>query len=261
MYSRNKGVVMKHYKTVSWTVSVSISCLLVFALYRFARQLFVPTSISYSFDYQFSEDTKKQLATLIKQEVAPYCAAALKNSIKNTVPALKSLALRFNPRYNMHVKLHAQQPIITVVSSSSNNRYALVGDGTVIEQRHFAGDVMEQLPSITVDQNSWENTLYEPEMAEFIKNMPQNFYDDYGITWVNKTYIMLENKQNKDILVALHTTRFDDTLMTYLEQIKQVIQEKKALKSTKRTQKNIWKADLRFRDQIVLSQTNCRGNV
>ena len=98
-------------------------------------------------------------------------------------------------------------------------------------------------------------------MAEFIKNIPQNFYDDCGITWVNKTYIMLENKQNKDILVALHTTRFDDTLMTYLEQVKQVIQEKKALKSTKRTQKNIWKADLRFRDQIVLSQTNCRGNV
>lgn len=248
---------MKHYKTISWAASVTVSCLLFFALYRFASQLFIPKTISFSFDHQFSDATKKQCAALIKKELPPLYAATLKNNLKPIIPALKSLTLRFSPAYSMHVKVYAQQPLITI-----NNKYVLATDGTLIDQKHFEAQVLERLPALNAHPDFEISTTPETEMADFVSALPRFIFEQYTIIWHNKTYILLEDKRDDFTILALHTTRFDENLLNYIAQIKNIIEEKKALRPAKKTQKSsTWQADVRFRDQIVLSHTERRGGV
>lgn len=172
-------------------------------------------------------------------------------TIAQDMRSFSGLSLRHLSNRKIVVRLAAKTPLVRI-----NNQFIVTVDGVLVPAHEFSGAILEQLPTIKV-QNTHLLTTQVAELAKFIAFLPAVVWEQYQLVWHNKTDIELVGEVpagsiTRISLRACYTTLFSSALLAHIEQLKKELQERVQPKNKNRAPH--WCIDLRMEKQLVVSR-------
>jgi|GEM_PF-4708796 len=216
-------------------VTIALPCVLL-------RFVLVPTHRTISCDWFLAPLVQKAL----EAHPLPRTLGGLPRYIDEAldeIPAVQTIHAHINRYKTMHVTIHGHKPWLMI-----NTQHVLTRDGFILPAYFFNTELLKTLTIINADLTTLEIEAFNADLFTFLKTMPQEILYDAHITWCNKTYITLELPELPNITIIAHyATEFTEKTMQLLTTI---AQEKASQKKTKKM--SVF-ADIRFKNQIILS--------
>ncbi len=184
-------------------------------------------------------------------ELSRHDASSLMKLLQQEVPVIQALEVCYKGCRHAHVKIEAYRPQLSI-----NTEYVMLCNGLIARSDFFADHVRESLPAIGYPDDSTGIVCgeYCTALLSFMGRLPEGFFEQYSVIWHNKTDIVLYDKQCAQFCLRAHAeTQFDDALVHAIASIKKVVQKRTTSRSSKGTLHRMWRADVRFKDYIVLS--------
>ncbi len=162
-------------------------------------------------------------------------------------PVLKTVTIRSHPNGQVNIFAVAADPVLGI-----NQNYCLASNGAVVQTTDFKATATNLLPSITLASVPHTFPVLTDEFRTFIAHCATALYEQYDVTLLDHTNIVLKNKQDpRFTLLASAETVLSLPLLTECQKLQE---EVKARPVTKYSAKNSvkWCFDVRFKNQIVL---------
>lgn len=211
---------------------------LAFSIRWVGLALFMPRSYYIAYDTVFSNKVQQELNCVISNLWQLYrkCPRLLLQEIHKAHTFIDTVTIRCTSHRVLYIEIKAQKPLVVV-----NDRWLLTNSGAVFDKSVAQGAVCDELGQIQVI-GAEKSTLEEPALLKFVKQLPVNFYNDYTITWVDKTWVEL--RQKSEPLFSIITT--GEKLIT-----------PKILTACSLIQKEYnartpWSIDIRFNELIIM---------
>lgn len=232
----------KHWKLLLYAIFWCAVLAAAYFMFFAARRV---TTITIRYDRTLSAKTENELSELIIQALKDGEDAHKVFLIaKNSVPAVNLVTInRLKPGHT-RVIVKSERPWLLVKCIPSQH-FILSSNGTYTPLRQYQKESITGLPHIIITCKRFS----EDDQALlhcWAQRLPDNFFAQYHVTWNKKTELVIQDKHYPQLrIVATAKTRFTPRLHRDLEKIRVKLARKNKTKN--------WKADIRFKDQIVLA--------
>ncbi len=194
-----------------------------------------------------------EVQTAIKKMIAqaPLSKLTAKNlcaELQNAYPAVQAVSLAYKSSLHALVKIQSYKPYIKIVSPSLENKeYVLckdASDSIVTEKKLFNEHVVHSMPTVIIEGKDFEDTRMQPEFLGCIKELKQELFDEYKVTWHSKSEIILQSHDLPMSIIADASTVHDKERMQAVRRIFETDSERYA--------QGI-RADIRLQDSVICS--------
>lgn len=175
--------------------------------------------------------------------------------LKSEIPAIKAVSKKTKSSVTKLINISAEKPIFKIVSFANSKQIEklLTSDGKIINKECYSPEFYENiyeiyLKNISIDLTDNTESL---RILNFMKNIKTEILDDYDMTWHDKTLITFCNKTDNNFYIK---TEYETGLTPEkLSKIDILKNKTKSEQSNRKKRNNIWCADIRFGDKIVLT--------
>lgn len=214
-----------------------------------AHVLFIPQRFFIKGDYRLKEQASLCIENLIKHNYAQLSYQEHHELLHKQAPFIDSVSAQLRPHQTVVVSYKIQEPI--AVLTLAQQKFILTINGVLIDTDVIDTSVQEHLLSIKLEQHLDQSHLQE--LALWIKDLPLEIIEQFAISWINATEIVLKPQayQSYECLITAQTP-LDQSFRTALARI---ITE---LSARDRAQKKIrpWIIDMRFKQNIPVRRRN-----
>lgn len=191
-------------------------------------------------DARSSEHFTREIKKLLEQERGnnPY---NIIKKIKHAFPIVKTASYFKQSPHQAIVRICLHSPLLCI-----NKKLVLLDQGTIEDSCWLDNTTQSQLPNIYVRQPAQE---LGPTILAWLEQCDQELLSTYAIYWDSASQIIIKDKIKKYICLAHYTTPLTDKKIQQGFSLIKLELEKKRL-----AQENAIIADLRFKDQIVISK-------
>jgi len=186
---------------------------------------------------------------------AQLCAAA-----QEQFSCIKDLDVARLPGKMAHVEISVHEPLYLV-----NNEHIVSHDGVLLAKNSYEPQAVQDLyqvfisglPSLQANSGSQERVTLSPSCKQTLAQMTPDFLDRYFFAWQNDNAAWLYARENNPQLAILfHPLSLPaHAILEHCDALKQdlVLQEASKKQRTQNKQTRGWVADVRFKDQIIVS--------
>lgn len=211
------------------------------------RTVFAVRGFSYSFDTMISPEIQQ----IIKDQVSlfrhndAYNPSTVIETI-SSFPCVRSVSLHCRASHTADVVVEAYDPIVCI-----NTSHVLTLAKTIIPASSYALYVINRLPSMAM-RSVLPEYCSDRMMSAMKQCINDRIFDRYTLSWVNEHELYFKDLDDPTFSVLCDASSLPThaALLSY-EQVKKNIQ--------KRNSMSRWVADLRFRDQIIVSRDQGGG--
>lgn len=237
---------MKGIKYACFAGIGTVSLLMIAVAYLvIVSYFFVVTHCTFIFDHFPAQHIRQSIISFSNERFLK--KSFLKANpvlIQQQFPMIKSVRLDYRDNGLMFCRIRTIDPVLII-----NNTLCLSDNGELYDKQIFSTKKLADIPSITIQSS--ENIALCTHFKEYIKRIPLNFFEQFTITWLDHTRILLQDKLwSRCILVAHYQTDFNDIFLQNYTTIKQEIAQRVL------SQKKKWIVDVRFKNQIIVAQKN-----
>ncbi|MFS8507103.1 MAG: hypothetical protein LVQ75_03165 [Candidatus Babeliales bacterium] len=194
--------------------------------------------ISAHFDQRFSIQFRIIIHNFLEeQRKISTPSSLLAKIIKDQFSVVDTVKIFTFPDRSISVSMTAQDPVVIL-----NNAKLLTKSGDITECSFFTKEYLSTIATVTVQE---EKVALTSSFRRFMSRYAQQLCKDYCVTWHDNTYIQLEDKQKRYVIVASDQTVFSQDLINHCQLLKEKV---KALPGKKQA----WWFDVRFKNQIIL---------
>ncbi len=203
--------------------------------YSISQHLYV-----HAIDNYLSESTAQNIEQFVHEQLAK------KPSLTHMAKALKE---QFN--YLDTIAIHHKMPGIAYASISSckpllriNNELVLTNNGLITD-----GTIFSESPRVNLKVIDHANINNQIEhFIAAINNFHPTIWTDYYIEWHDHAAVYLYDSHESNFCILAHAEMLiDQKLLTFLSSVKKILNKKKS-----KNQRG-WIADVRFKNQIIVS--------
>ncbi len=232
---------MKMVTSTGLLIGTSGLILICLAYWFVCSHFFVVSSVVFNFDSYISTELK-QIITQQANKLflgKPFTQLAL-DELKKNFSTVRKIEIGYAYPHTARCHVYSHQPLLFI------NNVLLLAHGGIVEQIACNNNVLTSLPHVMMKN---QHDLYVPFFLTFFKTSPSWLFDYFTVTWIDHTVIELQDKNNQMFtLVGHYQLIFDEKLQKQYQQIKQQILVQK------NGSKKKWLIDMRFKNQIIITQ-------
>ena len=221
--------------------------------YSFFATHKTPQNVIIRYDEHLSPDAQIFMSRIINQALAEgKKARAIRSDLVHHAPSVSCVTISRRQPGRVHVLVKAERPHVLVTHLPSTH-WVLSHQGNFAPYNQYSDPARAGLPRILIDSEMFSEHDKQ-ELYRWIQQTLKScntFFECYNVTWLKATNILLQDKNDPNFYVA--TTTKTQLTPQLQEKINQTYQRVLAQRTTKKWNKKLWKADIRFQDQIVLS--------
>jgi len=207
--------------------------------------LFPINHFTYAIDSLITEFVQQDIVNYVEQLPKKYSLSfqELAYKIKKRFSFIEVVAIEHLAPDIVYIACNAQKP-----SNIVNKTFVLTKQGCLYNKDIFLSSTTEQLPRITLP--SLEKNITE-SLLTVMNAIDPIVFSQFTLSWINDTKIYLYDKEHKQFSIIFNKNQLPDKeLLNYYVHIKQKLREEGVFTHTKKN----YAADIRFKDQIVVSR-------
>jgi hypothetical protein len=242
------------YTTYAWcaTSIISVSTLIFMARATHAH-LFTINNYTLSIDSRLTTETHTAIANTVTAYLQltqqnPANLPALADQLQMQFNCIQSIDIARAPSKYAHIEVHAHTPYVRF--ENNENQYIASTNGIIMPCALFKTNITDGLRTIKIALNVDAHKLPDTCM-QFMQQLPLTIFETYIFNWHNQYHIELNKKNNPTFSLLLsHHSILTASLMNYCNMLYEHLENNGAFAEKK---KKHWIADVRFKDQIILS--------
>lgn len=167
---------------------------------------------------------------------------------------IQSMDLFLLPCNHVRVEILAHTPLYVV-----NSDYVVTATGDVLKKDLFESSRLKNLHTVFIFFDKQEPFL-SATCKHFLLHVPPAFFDVYACEWKNDNNVLFYDKQQPRFAILFHPDQIPTNMM--LQQCNTLKEELVARLVFELPRTQTWIADVRFKDQIIVSQEKrgvCHG--
>lgn len=202
-----------------------------------------PTRCVLAIDLNLSESITNEIQQFVNEQLPKHRSlCSLGSSLKNQFQIIDEISVRHKVPQLAYINITARKPVIVI-----NDQWLLIDNGRVIPSTYYSSN-----PRIFLKMQS---DIDLPNQAEYLLAMAKNFdpviWAHYDVHWQDHTAIYLHDRQEAHFCIIAHAQmQFNQDLLKRIKALKSLMCKKVTKEQTR------WIADVRFRNQIILSPGN-----
>lgn len=227
-------------------------CLLLgFSMYRKCSQSIVPSTLLVTSDeHILNEKASQDLAHFFQAHHDNLHNPLFSQELLAQFPYLQSYSLEKNASSHWVCITHCALPIMSV-----NNMYVLTDAGMLALKADFSQAMVESLYNIIVSQEK-----VTPALCSSIAHFPSHLLQQYQIVWMSDQEAFLYDREQPCFAIRFNAASLPhDAIMHTCSVIKHDLEQRELFTHTSKKKPQLWIADIRFKDQIVVSSQNVGG--
>ncbi len=226
-------------------VGLFLLCLIIISCKRLLPSIFSINHFTYAIDSLITESVQQDIVNYVEQIPGKHSLSfqELAYKIQEQFSFIEKTTIEHLAPDIVYIACNAQKP-----SSIINNSFVLTKQGCLYNKDIFLSLLTEQLPHITLF--SLEKDITE-SLIRVMNAIDPIVFSQFTLSWVNDTKIYLYDKKQKQLSIIFNKNQLPDKeLLNYYAHIKQKLGEQGVFAHTKKN----YVADIRFKDQIVMSR-------
>ncbi len=235
---------MTNYKVVRY-IGLFLLCLIIISFKQLLPSLFPINHFTYAIDSLITGSVQQDIVNYVEQLPEKYSLSfqKLAYKIQERFSFIEVVAIEHLAPDIAYIACNVQKP-----SSVINNSFVLTKQGCLYNKNIFLSLITEQLPHITLP--SLKKDITE-SLLTVMNAIDPIVFSQFTLSWVNDTKIYLYDKEHKQFSIIFNKNQLPDKeLLNHCTHIKQKLHEQDIFTTTKKN----YVADIRFKDQIVVSR-------
>lgn len=161
--------------------------------------------------------------------------------LKNEFQGVERVEVMQSVNGSTYIKLWPYRPLVRV-----NEDTIITRSGKVLDAHLFTQSIQKSLPTVTLVQKDKKEVQIFPECLRFLNSFSRHLYEQFTVTWFDKTRIELQDKADKRfLLIASHETELSPEVLHQYQKLKEEIQKRTVRKKQ-------WNIDMRFKNQVLV---------
>lgn len=237
---------MIHVTRAMILVTVSLMGLYLFQFCKSEEKVLYPSSCYPVVDSIFSQNLNQNIRSFVKENYDQRNPMqGLLESVQNRFSSIRSVSVSLENSDALQIIIKGYKPYILI-----NDDLVTTKNGLIFSRKDFSTESLRGLQQFDYSQQYISDQLPNNTL-QFLKKLPDPFFDLYGIRWESDNMIWLDHKEQKYSALVSDDwgMGIDDIYLCQKIQEASTAQENKKRRRKKREVK--WVCDLRFRGQVV----------
>ena len=245
-------MVIKIRSIINKCVSIGVCLLLGFSIYRKCMHNTVsPSSLVITSDeHILSEKASQDVTDFMQAHHDTLHNPLFSQELISRFPCLQSYSLEKNASGNWICTTHCALPRMSV-----NNTLVLTDAGNLALKADYSQASVDSLYNIIVPQGS-----VSPALCSSIAHFSSHLLEQYQMVWMSDQEALLYDREQPYFAIRFNALALPhDDMMHTCVAIKRDLEQRNLLTHTGKKKPQLWIADIRFKDQIVVSSQNVGG--
>lgn len=238
-------MVIKLRSIINKCISISVCTLLGFLVYKKCNQEMKPIQhIVVETDSLLADQTSGMLTQFIQTTTYSLTTPEFSGRLLEQFPCINSFAVEKNPSGVVSCALTAEVPLLNI-----NAEWILTENGQLARTIDFSPAAVSDLHIITMPLCNVTNAF-----RLCIAALPADIYEAYKIVWLNDQEVLLLDRTEPSFAIRFDASmRFDKNIVRACNCIKNDINQRGLFVQSRGKKPKLCIADVRFKNQIVIS--------
>ena len=240
-------MVIKLRSIINKLISVSVCVLLSFSIYKKCTQESqTPHRIVVQTDSLLADQTSCALTAFIQTSANTFETNAFSQSLFSQFPCIASYQLEKNASGDLCCTLETAEPVLSI-----NNAWVLTQDGRLASSANFSRLATQSLRNILMPSCEITDTF-----KHAIQKLSPEFFLAYNVVWLNDQEALLCDRAQENFSIRFNADSIPvSSIMQQCAVIKNDLEARGVFANVSNKKKpQRWIADIRFKNQIVLSR-------